>query len=112
MKFKTTQKAIRANYPTIIKVGYCDLQTLLAHKNPIAYTVRAEGWACDLYEVSSTVCISTGYAPFGNVKSWYDVNRKYEKEAEKIRYGKMPYNEQVEALNGLIEEYVKEVMEG
>lgn len=110
MKFRTTQKAIRANYSTIIKVGYCDLQTLLAFKNPIAYTTRVEGWGCDIYEVSPSVCISTGYAPFGNVKSWYDLNRKYEKEAEKIRYDyTMPYEKQKEALDNLLKEYVKEV---
>lgn len=112
MKFKTTQRAIRANYPTIIRVGYCDLQTLLCFRNPIAYTTRVEGWGCDIYEVSQSVCISTGYAPFGNVKSWYDVNRKYELEAEKVRYGSLSYEEQKKALDELLKKYVEEVMKG
>ena len=52
MKFKTTQKAIKANYTNIICVGYCDLQHLLTYKTPIAYTVRREGWGADIYEAT------------------------------------------------------------
>lgn len=29
MKFRTTKKAIMANYGNVIKVDYCDLQNLL-----------------------------------------------------------------------------------
>ena len=42
MKFKTTQKAIRANYPTVISVPYCGLQNLLNYESPVAYTVRRD----------------------------------------------------------------------
>lgn len=48
MKFKTTQKAIKANYNTIICVPYCGLQNLLNYEIPVAYTVRREGWAAVL----------------------------------------------------------------
>lgn len=44
MKFKTTQKEIRSNYPTVISVPYCGLQNLLNYESPVAYTVRREGW--------------------------------------------------------------------
>ena len=83
MKFKTTQKAIREGYNTIICVGYCNLQTVLAYENPIAYTSRREGWAADIYDMGGNVAIVTGYAPFGNVRPGYDICRKYEKQAEK-----------------------------
>lgn len=51
MKFKTTQKEIRANYNKIICVPYCGLQTLLSYESPVAYTVRREGWAADIYDM-------------------------------------------------------------
>lgn len=85
MKFKTTQKTIRANYGTIICVPYCGLQDLLNYENPVAYTVRPEGWAADIYDMGGGVAIVTGYAPFGNVRPSYELRERYEKQAKQIR---------------------------
>lgn len=85
MKFKTTQKAIKANYNTIICVPYCGLQNLLNYENPVAYTVRREGWAADIYDMGGGVAIVTGYAPFGNIRPSYELQKRYEKQAEIIR---------------------------
>lgn len=63
MKFKTTQKEIRANYNKIICVPFCGLQNLLNYEIPVAYTVRREGWAADIYDMGGGVAIVTGYAP-------------------------------------------------
>ena len=43
MKFKVTQKEIRANFNKIISVPYCSLQNLLCWESPVAYTTRREG---------------------------------------------------------------------
>lgn len=67
MKLHTTRKQIReANMP-IIAVGYCDMQTVfeVLGIEPFAYSTRAEGWACDYYEIEGKAIISTGYAPIG-----------------------------------------------
>ena len=85
MKFKTTQKAIKANYNTIICVPYCGLQNLLNYESPVAYTERREGWAADIYDMGGGVAIVTGYAPFGNVRPSYELRARYEKAAEQIR---------------------------
>lgn len=85
MKFKTTQKAIKANYNTIICVPYCGLQNLLNYESPVAYTERREGWAADIYDMGGGVAIVTGYAPFGNVRPSYELRERYEKQAEIIR---------------------------
>ena len=112
MKFKTTQKAIREGYHTIICIGYCNLQTVLSYENPIAYTSRREGWAADIYDMGGGVAIVTGYAPFGNVRPGYDICCKYEKQAEKIRYNyDIPYDRQRDMLKSLAKEFVKEVCE-
>lgn len=84
MKFKTTQKAIKANYNTIICIPYCGLQNLLNHESPVAYTERREGWAADIYDMGGGVAIVTGYAPFGNVRPSYELRERYEKQAEII----------------------------
>lgn len=110
MKFKTTQKVIRANYDKIICVPYCGLQTLLNYENPVAYTVRREGWAADIYDMGGGVAIVTGYAPFGNIRPGYDICCKYEEQAEKIRYNyDLSYDRQRDMLKRLTKEFVKEV---
>lgn len=38
MKYKTTAKELKEGYYKIISVGYCDLQSLLSYKSPIAYS--------------------------------------------------------------------------
>ena len=86
MKFKTTQKAIKANYNTIICIPYCGLQNLLNYESPVAYTERREGWAADIYDMGGGVAIVTGYAPFGNVRPSHELRERYEKQAEKIRF--------------------------
>lgn len=112
MKFKTTQKEIRANFNKIICVGYCNLQTVLDYESPIAYTSRREGWAADIYDMGGGVAIVTGYAPFGNVRPGYDICRKYEKQAEKIRYNyTLSYDRQRDMLKSLAKKFVKEVCE-
>ena len=112
MKFKTTQKEIRANFNKIICVPYCGLQTLLNYESPVAYTVRRDGWAADIYDMGGGVAIVTGYAPFGNIHPGYDICRKYEKQAEKIRYNyTLSYDRQRDMLKSLAKKFVKEVCE-
>lgn len=110
MKFKTTQKAIRANYNKIICVPYCGLQTILNYESPVAYTVRREGWAADIYDMGDGVAIVTGYAQFGNIRPSYELRERYEKQAEKIRYDyNLSYEQQRESLKSLARDFIKEV---
>ena len=110
MKFKTTQKEIRANFNKIICVSYCGLQNLLNYESPVAYTVRREGWAADIYDMGGGIAIVTGYAPFGNIRPPYELRERYEKQAEKIRY-EYSYDRQRESLKSLARDFVKEVCE-
>lgn len=110
MKFKTTQKEIRENYNKIICVPYCGLQTLLNYESPVAYTVRREGWAADIYDMGGGVAIVTGYAPFGNIRPSYELRERYETQAEKICYDySLSYEQQRESLKGLARDFIKEV---
>lgn len=110
MKFKTTQKAIKANYNTIIYIPYCGLQNLLNYESPVAYTVRREGWAADIYDMGGGVAIVTGYAPFGNVRPSYELRERYERTAEKIRLNySVSLEEQKNDMHNLQRAFIEEV---
>jgi hypothetical protein len=107
-KIKVTRKAMKESYDTILSIGYCNAQNLLKYENEIAYSTRVEGWACDYYDINN-VCISTGYAPIGQIVD-YETVKKYDSEAEKIAYNyNIPWEEQKEQIHNLLVEFVNEV---
>ena len=107
MKFKTTKKAMKEIYYRILSVPYCELQSLLNYEEPIAYSTRAEGWACDYYYIDG-VLISTGYSTIGskNTKCDYDMMQEYEKQARVINstYNPAVKQETTELLHRFISE--------
>ena len=108
---KTTQKAIRKGYHTIIKVGYCDLHHLLKYHKPVAYTVRVEGWASDVYNLGGGVALSTGYESFGDVTVDRDTLKAYEDRAkEAVDNYDISYSDKVDTLEVLLEEFLGEVL--
>lgn len=107
MKFKTTKKAINEGYYKIICVPYCELQHLLARRDPIAYTARREGWAADIYDVGDGTCIVTGYSPFGNIRPDYEIIRRYDTAAADILYNyAFDYEKQAAELDQLLNEFI------
>lgn len=108
MKFKVTRKAIKEDYSKVLCVSYCGLQSLLNCEEPFAYSTRAEGWACDYYDIGRGVVISTGYAPIGTPVN-YETCRKYEQKAEKIISNTWDYEERKSALTRLIADFREEV---
>lgn len=85
MKYETTKKAILSNYPNVIKVGYCSLQTLLKFHSPSAYTAsKTYGWRADVYEITPDTVIVTGYGPFGNIVPDYEIIKEYEEKAKEL----------------------------
>ena len=109
MKFRVTQKEIKANFSKIISVPYCGLQNLLNFESPVAYTARREGWAADIYDMGGDAAIVTGYAPFGNVRPAYELRERYETQAEAIRYNyRLSWTEQREKLQQLAKEFIAE----
>ena len=108
MKSKTTKKSIKENYNRIISIGYCNLQSLLSYVQPFAYSTRAEGWACDYYNIQGVI-ISTGYAPIGESVD-YDIVSKYEKEGMKLRCNySLTWKERKEKAMELLNEFIEEL---
>lgn len=108
MKFKTTAKAIRESYGKKIAVSYCGMQHLLWNHAPVAYTCGVYGWNFDVYSVDG-VTICTGYRGMVGKSVDYDMLRKYETEAEKIKHDYMtPYEERQEKVERLLKEFLRE----
>ena len=105
MKLKATKKEMREHYWYILSVGYCEMQSLLNEQRPFAYSSRAEGWACDYYEVDD-VLLSEGYAPLSNknMTEDYSTIKEYENKALKIDELCLPYNEKKEKKETLLKE--------
>lgn len=113
-KVRTTQKAIKEVYTNVIAIGYCNLQSLLDffYDKERYYTVRKEGWGSDVYDFGITA-ISTGYAPFGNIRPSYELTQKYEQKAQQLRSVsllKTTYPEKRKEAEKLIEEFIQEAL--
>ena len=111
MKFKTTKKDIRENYFRIIGIGNGQAQNLLKYESPIAYSERAEGWACDYYDIDEAV-ISTGYAPLKSIHATttYAIIHSYDIRARAIIDHNsaldIPYDKTKSELRTLIREFI------
>ncbi len=99
MKYKTTVKELKQGYYKIIGVGYCDLQSLLSYRNPVAYSKGIYGWNFDVYDIDG-VAIATGYRgmPSKNSKVKYEWIKKFETDSQ----GKT-----AEEKDALIKEFIK-----
>ena len=100
MKFKVTKKEMKSSFNYILGLKYYNLQKLLRDTDPIAYSVRTEGWACDYYVVDN-ILISVGYSPLEskNVK-----RIEYE---EIFKYNKLAENCSKEELQILLKEFIE-----
>jgi len=107
MKFKASKRDINTRFD-VHKVGYCTLQNLLKGIEPFACSARAEGWACDYYNVEGIV-VSTGYAPTGTAVP-YELSKKYDDKAAKVLGNGWSYNRKLAELAKLRAEYAKEVI--
>ena len=107
MKLQTTKKQIRQHFNTILSIGYCQAQYLLYFKKPFAYSTRAEGWACDYYDVDG-VCISTGYSPTGK-RVDYSTLLEFEKQACAIVNSSAPYEDRKTRVELLLNKFLEGV---
>lgn len=86
-KVQTTLKDIKDSHPIVARLSYCELQVLLDFAYPIAYCSNDYGWRCDLYTLSQTVGVCTGYAPTGNYRPSRELLEKYGKLGENLSGG-------------------------
>jgi len=109
-KLKVTKREMKNRYNRIVKIGYCDAQYLLTYENPIAYSTRSEGWACDYYDIDG-ILISTGYTPLDdkNMKHDFNLLQEYEQKARVIVLGQEVHEEQREKVTQLLKQFINEI---
>lgn len=110
MKLKTTAKAIKESYKKCYSVGYCDLQFLLSHIEPLYYHAGVYGWDYDVYIIND-VAIFTGYrCPSSGIKSIpYEVAKEYENKAKNVIEKYTNCNIISDKLQELINEMITEL---
>lgn len=106
---KVTKKLIKGLYKNQIRLGYCELQTLLKYFERKFFTYGIYGWDADIYQINYDTCIITGYRPFGNISVESEIVNKYEEEAKKIDK-LQTYDEQKEQAKKLLEKFVDECL--
>ena len=105
MKYKTTRKAVVNGSVNVRSAGYCDLSYLLRNHSPIAYTCGVYGWNFDIFEVYG-VTICSGYRNMPGKR--LDGVAEYEQKESEIRgNNSMPYEEQKEKTEILLQEFCK-----
>lgn len=109
MEIKTTKKEIQKSFKNIICVEYGDLQNLLSYTDATFYTCGLYGWNADAYKINNNTIIVTGYRPFGNIEN-YEVIKKYENKAKKIKENIFNYEEKKQKLNKLLNDFIKEIL--
>lgn len=109
MKVQTTKKAVKNNYSKIIRIGYCDLQTLLSLEEPFAYTAGVYGWNANIYDLNG-IALVTGYRTFGEISPSWELIEKYEQKAKEVIDLIYNYEERKEALKTLIDSFLEEVI--
>lgn len=83
-KIKTTKKEINARYKKVIRVGYCELQTLLQGIAPTSHNAGIYGWNWDCIEINSDIAVVTGYRNLTGKRLPDNKTAEFEQKAEKI----------------------------
>jgi len=109
MKLKATKKELKEGYNDIVTIGYCDAQYLLQFISPFSYCTRAEGWACDNYDIDG-VLVSTGYAPIQGKHFDCDTLSLYEAKAMAIARRSISYKARARATGRLLKKLIATVI--
>lgn len=111
MKVRITAKAIKESYSKCYSVGYCNLQFLLSHIEPLYFHAGVYGWDYDVYIINDDVAIFTGYRyPSSGIKKIpYEIVKKYENKAKNVIEKYTYYNIVSDKLQELINEMITEL---
>ena len=110
IKLKATKKQITSQSSRILKLHYCECQTLLHYSEPFAYSSGAYGWSCDYYDIDGII-ISTGYNPIGKEVD-YNLCNEYEKLARKVVYNNYSesYEIKKDKVTKLLNEFIQKCL--
>lgn len=111
MKVRVTRKEVLSNYTNVIRIGYCDLQYMLTHRDANFYTAGIYGWNANIYEIDHATAIVTGYRSFGDIRPSYELVKAFNDKARAIYHDMdMSHYAKCYQLDNLIAEFVEEVV--
>lgn len=111
IKTQVTKKEITTGFKYVIPVSYCGAQNLLNYKSPNYYTYsRDYGWRADVYVINNDIAIVTGYAPFGNVTTDYNLLKEYEHKAEQAYNTVRDYNDRKNIIDMYLNEFINKTI--
>ena len=110
MLLQVRKKDILSSNERVLKVGYCQLQSLLNYESRFGYSSsNVNGWSCDYYKIDDVI-ISTGYNPIGQSVN-YDFLKHYELQAQKVIYNyELSYEERKKQVNELLNEFITKAL--
>ena len=105
MKVRVSEREVRKQMSTIVKVGYQGAHYLTIFENCHFYTSGLTGWNSDIYTIWG-MALSTGYRPFGNVEA---INlQRWENKAKGVYESKkISYSQKEKRIHNLFKEFMK-----
>ena len=113
MKIQTTMKYITKHYNNVFSCGYCDLQDIMKHEEPVYYNCGVYGWNCDIYvDFKRDIAITTGYRNMTGKRISTELIEKYSEIAKEITKNSFakPFEEIKKALDENRENFFKELV--
>ena len=111
MKPKVTKKEMKEKWGSkLLYVPDGTMQHFARVTSPVAYSERAEGWACDYYEFTD-FCLNEGYAPVGKQIMTYGECRPFCDASREIIRRYLPYEEEQKLLNNLLTDFLGTINE-
>ncbi|WP_423858724.1 hypothetical protein [Alloscardovia omnicolens] len=106
------RKDVEYSFPSIIKVGYCQLKyTLQAlDMERVGYIRGVNGWNCDVYRLEKGIALTTGYRPFGNVRVDSDRLRALEEAVQAVPWEY--YDKRAQVARKGIESIIEDITSG
>lgn len=101
-KIHTSIKYVKNVWKNVYRCGYCDLEYIMRHEEPMYYNSGVYGWNCDIYcDFKNDIAITTGYRNMAGRVIPRELIEKYTKIAKNIIADSVatPYEEIKEALD-------------
>lgn len=106
MKAKVTKTEMKKKWKSrLLFVPDGTMQYFHGVAEPVAYSTRVEGWACDYYEFDD-FCICEGYDPVGKRIMNYDECKPFYEASREISNKCLLHDEEQKLFNNLLDDFI------
>lgn len=105
-KYRVTKTAMKEKWKSkLFFVPDGSMQIFKRVIEPVAYSTRVEGWACDYYEFSN-FCICEGYAPIGKRIMSYEEFQPFRKAYDEVKARYLPGEEETKIIQNILDDFI------